>query len=77
MEYPNEIKITNFNMHANFYRNARRPEVDNLFNKKEELSIKAKEIKGSEKEKLSNEIKDLDHKARQLWREIIAKAEKL
>lgn len=57
------IKITSFSYSANFYRNAQRTKVDKLFNVKNNS-------KGEKRRKF-------DFLARQLWRNIILRANTL
>ena len=75
------IKITNFSPMANLYRNNFRPIVDKMFSKKDFLITKANDKKSTltneQRNALLEEAKELDAKAREQWREIVATAESL
>lgn len=78
-----EVPITNFSEKANAYRNAHRPNVDKLFAIKasyEEklLALLEDEVPDNEKIKVcEGSIRYFDRKARQIWREVVTKANKL
>ena len=77
----NHIKITNFSPMANLYRNNFRLAVDKLFSKKDWLIAKANDKKSTltneQRNALLDEADELDFKAREQWREIVATAENL
>lgn len=63
-KYSQEVKITSFSPEANYYRNKRRSKVDKLFY-----------LKNAQRD---NKLKrKFDYLARQLWRDIVTKANKL
>lgn len=77
----NHAIITNFSPMANLYRNNFRPIVDKLFSKKDWLITKANDKKSTlsnaQRNELLDEADELDAKAREQWKEIVATAESL
>lgn len=68
------IKITNFSLQSNAYRNLGRVEVDTLFFRADKLlrdSKYSKEVSKKDRQKIVQKARDLRTKARQKWRNII------
>jgi len=65
--FPEPVKITNFSMLANLYRNLNRSEVERLFLKRDHLITQQKQY----------EAKRNDYKARQMWRNIVTIANEM
>lgn len=80
MEYPNPIKITNFSVEANAYRNLSRALIEEKFAKADELENNYrydKKMNPKLKKKLISQVENLRKEAKQQWRKVIATAEKL
>jgi len=74
MEYENPVKIINWSSIGNAYRNMRRSEVDNLFNKAEKIESTIRNNRNLSKvvkEKEYKKVTIVKNEAKQLWREII------
>ena len=77
----NHAIITNFSPMANLYRNNFRPIVDRIFSRKNWLITKANDkesaLTNEQRNALLDEANELDTKAREQWKEIVATAESL